>query len=126
MNRAPANSTVAVLGASPKEERYSFKAMKMLTEHGHRPVPVHPSGHEVLGQAAVASLDDVPRPVDTLTMYVGPAVSDGEYHRIIRLKPRRVVFNPGAENSTLARKLEEAGIEVVEACTLVLLQTGQF
>lgn len=126
MKRAAEHSRVAVLGASPDEERYSFKAVKMLGEHGHTPIPVHPKGHEVLGITAVKSLDDIKEPVDTLTMYVGPKVSDGELDRILKLNPRRVVFNPGAENSDLAGKLKDAGIEVIEACTLVLLQTKQF
>ena len=126
MNRAPANSTVAVLGASPKEDRYSFKAVHMLKEHGHTPIPVHPKGHTVDNVPGVKSLDDISGPIDTLTVYVNAKISDGEYDRIISLKPRRVVFNPGAENDDLAAKLEEAGIEVVKACTLVLLRTEQF
>jgi predicted CoA-binding protein len=126
MKRAAEHSRVAVLGASTNEERYSYKAVEMLKEHGHQPVPVHPKGHEVLGIKALTSLDKIDEPVDTLTMYVGPKVSDSELDNIIRLAPRRVVFNPGAENPNLAQKLRSAGIEVVEACTLVLLQTEQF
>ena len=126
MTRAREHSTVAVLGATPKEDRFSFKAVKMLREHGHTPIPVHPAGHDVLGIAGVKSLADITRPVDTLTMYVGAQISDGELDRILALKPRRVIFNPGAENETLAEKLRAAGIEVVFACTLVMLQTEQF
>lgn len=126
MNRAPAHSRVAVLGASPKEDRYSFKAVHMLREHDHQPIPVHPKGHEVDGVAGVKSLDDITEPIDTLTIYVNEKISDGEYDRILRLKPRRVVFNPGAENENLAQKLETKGIEVVRACTLVMLRTEQF
>ena len=54
------------------------------------------------------------------------SISSGEYDNIIGLKPRRVIFNPGAENSELAQKLKDAGIEVVEACTLVMLRTEQY
>ena len=126
MTRAVEHSRVAVLGASPNEDRYSFKAVQMLSEHGHIPVPVHPKGHEVLGIIALKSLSDIDEPVDTLTMYVGPKISSGELDRILELNPRRVVFNPGAENSELAEQLREAGIEVVEACTLVMLRTEQF
>ena len=126
MHRAPANSTVAVLGASPNEERYSFKAVRMLKENHHRPIPVHPAGHTVDGIPGVKSLSDITEPVDTVTCYVNDKISDGEFDRIVGLKPRRVVFNPGAENENLAVKLEAAGIEVVRACTLVMLRTGQF
>ena len=98
----------------------------MLKEFGHTPIPVHPAGHTVDGVAGLKSLDDIKQSVDTLTMYVGPDISDGEYERIIRLKPRRVIFNPGAENENLAEKLHAAGMEVVRACTLVMLKTNLF
>lgn len=126
VTRAKAHARVAVLGASPKEDRYSFKAVRMLKEYGHQPIPVHPAGHVVDGDISKKSLDEITDPVDTLTMYVGPEISDKELDRILKLKPRRVIFNPGAENDELAEKLEAAGIEVVLGCTLVMLRSDQF
>ena len=126
MTRAAAHSRVAVLGASPKEDRYSFRAVKMLKEYGHTPSPVHPAGHTVDGTRGLKSLDEIHEPVDTLTVYVGADISDREFDRILRLKPRRVIFNPGAENEPLAEKLEAAGIEIVHACTLVMLRGELF
>ena len=126
MTNAPEHSTVAVLGASPKEDRYSFKAVRMLKEHHHRPIPVHPAGHTVDGIPGLKSLDEIRGSVHTVTCYVNAAISDGEFDRIVALKPKRVIFNPGAENENLAVRIEEAGIEVVRACTLVMLRTGQF
>jgi predicted CoA-binding protein len=126
MTKAAAHSTVAVLGASPKEDRYSFKAVHMLNEYGHKPIPVHPAGHTVDGVPGVKSLDDIDSAVDTLTVYVNSSISDKEIDNILKLKPRRVIFNPGSENPELAAKLEKAGIEVVQACTLVMLRTEQF
>jgi len=90
------------------------------------PVPVHPSEHVVQGIQALPSLEDVTEPVDTLSVYVNQEISSGELDRILKLKPRRVVFNPGTENAPVAARLRDAGIEVVEMCTLVLLRTGQF
>ena len=98
----------------------------MLKEHGHKPIPVHPAGHSVDGIIGVKSLDEVDRKVDTLTIYVNADISSGEISRILALKPRRVIFNPGAENPELATQLRVEGIEVVEACTLVMLRTEQF
>jgi hypothetical protein len=126
MRRADQGATVAVLGASPREERYSYQAVKMLTEHGFKAIPVHPAGHTVLGIPGKTSLQEIAEAVDTLTMYVGASISDKELDHILTLNPKRVVFNPGSENPTLARKLRDAGIEVVEACTLVMLRTDQF
>ena len=126
MTKAPAASRAAVLGASPKEDRYSFKAVHMLKESGYQPIPVHPAGHTVDGIAARKSLEDISETIDTLTVYVSAKISSGELDRILSLKPRRVIFNPGAENPDLADKLREAGIEIVEACTLVMLRTEQY
>lgn len=123
---APAGSRVAVLGASPKEERYSFKAMHLLKEHGHKPIPIHPAGHIVDGVPGLKSLSEIDQPVDTLTVYVNSKISNGLKDEIMKLKPRRVIFNPGAENEELAEVLESAGIEVVMACTLVMLTIGAF
>ncbi|RKX25609.1 MAG: CoA-binding protein, partial [Candidatus Zixiibacteriota bacterium] len=123
MIKAPEHSNVAVLGASPKEERYSFQAVRMLKEHGHSPIPIHPAGHTVDGVPGLKSLGEISQSVDTLTVYVSSKISDGELDAVLTLKPRRVVFNPGAENDALGEKLQSAGIEVVQACTLVMLRT---
>ena len=126
MTKAPAASKAAVLGASPKEDRYSFQAVRMLKEHGFSPIPVHPAGHSVDGIEGLKSLDEITGPVDTLTVYVSAKISSGELDKILKLAPRRVIFNPGAENADLAGELRKAGIEVIEACTLVMLRTEQY
>ena len=123
---APAGSRVAVLGASPKEDRYSFKAMRMLKEHGHKPIPIHPAGHTADGITGLMSLSEIDEPVDTLTVYVNSKNSGALKDDILKLNPRRVIFNPGAENEELTEVLESAKIEVVTACTLVMLATGAF
>ncbi|MGH8015070.1 MAG: CoA-binding protein, partial [Candidatus Zixiibacteriota bacterium] len=124
ITKAPAGSKVAVLGASPKPDRFSFHTVHRLKEHGYKPIPVHPAGHSVDGVSGTKSLDDIKEPIDTLTMYVNAKISDELTGKILRLKPRRVIFNPGAENEELAMKLEAAGIEVVRHCTLVMLDLG--
>jgi predicted CoA-binding protein len=120
------SQTVAILGASPKPDRYAYKAFQMLAEYGHRPIPINPAFDEILDQKCYPRLADAPQPIDTVTMYLGEARSNPLIEEIIAAKPRRIIMNPGAENFALAGKAEEAGIEVVEGCTLVMLQTGQF
>lgn len=120
------SETVVVLGASEKPDRYSNKAQRLLTEHGHRVIPVHPLGKVIEGIAAVTSLKDVTTPVDTLTLYVGPERSSLMIREIVELRPGRVIFNPGTENPALEAALDDAGIPWIEACTLVMLRTGQY
>lgn len=120
------SQTVAILGASKKVERYAYKAFKMLQEHGHQVVLVAPAVGEVEGIKVIEQLAEVDQPIDTLTMYVSSHISDNLEKDILKLKPARVIFNPGSENPKLEKNLKAAGIEVLEACTLVLLKTNQF
>lgn len=115
---------VAVLGASPKKDRYSNQAVNLLKEKGHEVIPVNPAHKDIDGIACVAKLGDIRGSVDTVTVYVGdvsPFVSE-----IMTIKPRRAIFNPGTENDGAEAQLEKAGINCERACTLVLLRTGQF
>ncbi len=117
---------VAVLGASNKPERYSYKAVMMLKEKGHTPYPVHPTLSELEGIKVFASLRQIPVALDVVTVYLRPEHHAALADEIVQSKPRRVIFNPGAENPWLAGRLQAAGIESLNACTLVLLKTGRF
>lgn len=117
---------VVVLGASPNPERYSNKAVSMLLEHGHEVVPVHPIAEKIENLPVVAKLHDVTGAVDTLTLYLSGDTLAGLEGAIVNLKPGRVIFNPGTENPVLMENLRQSGLNVVQACTLVLLRTGQF
>lgn len=118
--------TVAVVGASPKADRYSNRAMQMLASYGHTPIPVAPAHAEILGWPVFRSLIDIQQPVHTVAMYVGSDRQAGIINDILRMKPVRVIFNPGTENPQAYDQLRSAGIEPLEACTLVMLSTGQF
>ena len=120
---------VAVLGASSDITRYSYKAMELLKQYGHTPVPIHPRETEVLGYKVYSSIRDLVeqgKKIDTVTMYVNPALSTKHQQDLIDLKPKRIIFNPGSENVMLEKVLTSHGIQVHEACTLVLLRTEQF
>lgn len=117
---------VAVLGASAKPERYSYQAVALLKAAGHTVYPVHPALDTLQGLTVHHRLSDIPQALDTVTVYLSPQHSSGLAAEIVAARPRRVIINPGAENPDLAGALTAAGIAVVEACTLVLLRTGQF
>lgn len=118
--------TVAVIGASPIEERYSNKAIRLLSQYDHNPIPVAPKHEMIEGKKVYRSLGDIPDKVDTVTMYVKPSRQEEIIPEIVKLSPRRVIFNPNTENQGAYDTLKQAGIEVVEACTLVLLRTNQY
>lgn len=117
---------VVILGASDKPDRYSYRALLLLRQHGHEVLPVHPKLTQIEGVPVVADISTIEGTVDTVTMYVGPAISSALQDKLTALKPKRVIFNPGTENAALQAHLTKAGIACEEACTLVLLNTDQF
>lgn len=121
-----AHETAVVLGASPDASRYSNKAMRLLSAHGHHVIPVSPLYTDIAGTPVLRSLDEVSKPVDTLTLYLSPRRLVPLADAIVRLRPKRVIFNPGTESPELQEKLDAAGIPWEEACTLVMLRTGQY
>ena len=64
--------------------------------------------------------------IDTVTMYIGPGHQPQWYEYVINLKPKRVIFNPGTENEEFEHLLKKEGIEILEACTLVLISIGAY
>lgn len=118
--------TVVVLGASPKAERYSNKAIKLLQKYGHQVIPVNRGYEEIEGLKTYKSLAEVSGSVDTLTVYIGAKLIGPIIPEIIAFKPGRVILNPGTEDESLIKALEEAQIPHQVACTLVLLRTNQF
>ena len=114
------------MGASKKPDRYSYKAVKLLAEKGHTPFPVHPVIQDIDGVRVYKKLTDIAESIDTVTVYLSAENSNKVADNILNSGARRVIFNPGAENPELASRLKEKGIEAIEACTLVMLKTGQF
>ncbi len=117
---------VAVLGASANPDRYSNKAIKMLSEYGHQVFPVNPTLQEIDGLKVFSDLSAIPEAIHTITVYVGPQNIGPLISKIIAAKPKRVIMNPGAESDALKEAATKAQIECIEACTLVMLRTKQF
>lgn len=114
-----------VLGASPKPDRYSFQAVNMLKKYGH-PVIAVGAREAYIGDINIQTGLPLYYDIDTVTLYLGPQNQENFYSYIINLKPRRIIFNPGTYNQELIKLADEKGIEIIEACTLVLLSTGQY
>jgi uncharacterized protein len=119
------NKKTLVIGASIKPERYSNKATKMLLEHGHS-VRLLGIKEGIIYDKTIETEKRKFKEIDTVTLYVGPDLQPSYYEYIIGLAPKRVIFNPGTENPAFYSMLAEKNILAEEACTLVLLQTGQY
>lgn len=114
-----------VFGASLKPHRYSNIAIQRLVANQIPTEAFGPRGGEVSGVQVTTNLDTI-QEIDTISLYMNPERQKAYYNDIVALKPRRVIFNPGTENPEFYKLLEENGIEVDVACTLVLLGTGQY
>ena len=114
-----------VFGASLKEDRYSNRVIKKLLEKKQEVVAFGLREGIVSNVKIISELLDYEY-IDTVTLYLGPKRQEEYYHYIISLKPRRVIFNPGTENSAFVKLLEENSIESDVVCTLVLLATNQY
>ena len=114
-----------VLGASENPSRYSYLATQRLTSHGH-PVVAIGNREGKIGDVSITKEHPAIDNVDTVTLYLNPTNQKPYYDYILSLKPKRVIFNPGTENEELERMIEGQGGDAMEACTLVLLSTGQY
>lgn len=114
-----------VVGATDKPGRYANLAAQSLLRHGHDIELLGLKKGTINGHSIQTGQPDL-EGVDTVTMYVGPRNQPTLYDYIKRLKPRRVIFNPGAENPEFERELQQEGIEPIEACTLVMLSIGTY
>lgn len=131
MNVSNSRRPVAILGASPKSDRYSHMALMRLIDAGYRVLPVNPAYSEVEGITALDNVVDAAavagsEGLDTLTLYLGPKHSEPLVDDIIAARPQRVIFNPGTESQPVQNALDQSGIPWIEACTLVLLSTNQY
>jgi len=117
---------VAVIGASDKPERFSYQALVLLKQKGHKVFPVHQRLKMIEGMTVYPSIKDITEPIDTVSMYVAADISTGIAADILGTKPKRIIFNSGAENPDLAQKAKAQGITTINDCTLVLLRSEQF
>lgn len=114
-----------ILGATPNSGRYAWLAATRLAKHGHEIVPIGIKDGRIAGvdiQKGQPSIEGV----DTVTLYLNAGRQREYYDYILSLHPKRIIFNPGAENPELAKLATDNGIETVEGCTLVMLSIGTY
>jgi predicted CoA-binding protein len=114
-----------VIGASTNPDRYSYLAIKRLVQYGHETIGLGLKTGEVDGVQILTGQPPL-KDIDTITIYMNSRNQAPLTDYLLELKPRRLIFNPGAENPEFESKAMRQGIQVLQACTLVLLSTGQY
>lgn len=117
---------VLVLEASLKQFRYSNIATKTLLQHNHKITAVGNREGYISDIQVKKEIPENPEKVDTITLYLGPSNQKEYYDKILQLKPRRIIFNPGTENKELEKLARENNIETMESCTIIMLNEGTF
>lgn len=117
--------TTLVIGASENPERYSYKAIKLLRKKGFKVLALGQKTGEV-DDVNISKTKDHFENVHTVTLYINPKIQEEYMDYILELKPERIIFNPGTENQEFVDKAQSEGIKTEEACTLVLLNLGQY
>ena len=128
MDSAPNKEKLTlIVGATDNPERYAYRAADLLQAKGVSFIPIGIKKGVVFGKEIV-DLRQKPAlaGIHTVTLYLGPQNQSEWMEYLIGLGPKRMIFNPGTENFEFFSKAKAAGIEVLEACTLVMLTTGQF
>ncbi|MBN2668807.1 MAG: CoA-binding protein [Bacteroidales bacterium] len=114
-----------VIGASTKQHKYAYKAVCMLLDYGHEVVAIGSKPGQIRDVKIETSLLNYDA-VDTVTLYINPERQTSYYDYILSLKPKRIIMNPGTENDYFKNIAINNEIEVVEHCTLVMLNIGSF
>ncbi|WP_425639266.1 CoA-binding protein [Algoriphagus yeomjeoni] len=116
-----------IVGATTNKSRFAYFAADRLANNGIPFLPIGIKSGEVFGQK-ILDLRSKPdlHNIHTITLYIGPAHQKEWIDYLISLQPKRIIFNPGTENPIFFQKAKAAGIEVLPACTLVMLNTNQY
>lgn len=120
------NKKTLVIGASENPDRYSNKAANLLQKHQHEVVLFGKTGGQINGIEIQKQLPNRIDDLDTITLYINPTHQEAVKNDLLALKPKRIIFNPGTENPIFEAEASKAGIATENACTLVLLNLGQY
>lgn len=121
------NQVTLLVGATTNPSRYAYFAARLFSHKNLDIIPIGIKKGKVFGKE-ILDLRTKPKleNIHTITLYIGPTHQEEWIDYLIGLSPKRIIFNPGTENPEFFKKAKNAGIEVLPACNLVMLSTGQF
>lgn len=111
--------TVAIIGASADRSKFSNKSVRAHQMKGWDVYPVNPRGGEIEGLKVYSKVEEIPVPLDRVSVYLPPAVGIKVLPSVAAVKPGELFINPGAESDELLSEAEKLGLKPIQACSIV-------
>lgn len=107
--------TIALVGASDRPDRPSYRVMAMLQEHGYRVIPVNPqiTGEHLHGEFVFRELAQIGEPIDIVDIFRRPIAAGEAVDEAIAVGAKAVWMQLGVINEEAAARAEAAGLTVV-------------
>ncbi len=115
------SKSVAIIGASADRNKYSNKAIRAYISQGWMVYPVNPNLTEIEGIPCYKSIEDVPEPIDRISVYVPPQIGKALLPSIAKKKHTELYINPGAENEELIQQAQNLGLNPIYACSILAI-----
>jgi predicted CoA-binding protein len=116
---------IVLIGASPNPLRYSYKAVVELVRQEFEVIPLGKRENSIGNIHIMTGKPDI-KDVDLVILYINKVHQEEYYDYILRLNPKKILFNPGTENPELVQIAYNSGIEILYDCALVLLYSKRF
>jgi predicted CoA-binding protein len=116
-----AGRVVAVIGASSDRHKFGNRAVRAFLRQGYDVKPVNPNEQTIEGLPVYPTIDDVPGPIDIVSLYVPAEIGIGLLEAIAARKPGELWINPGAESPALESRAKALGLSPIYACSIVAL-----
>lgn len=114
--------TIAMIGASDRPDRASFRVMKFLQDQGYRVFPVNPqiTGEHVHGEYVWRELSQIGEPIDLVDIFRRPEAAGEAVDQAIAAGAKAVWMQLGVINEEAAARAEAAGVKVVmDRCPMI-------
>ena len=109
--------TVAIIGASAAQNKFSNKSIHAHLRAGYDVYPVNPKEETIEGLKCYKSVTEIPVALDRISLYLPPAVGVRVLDDIAKKGCQELWVNPGADSPELIQKAQTLGLNPIVACS---------